>query len=76
MTSDGKTMRMLQTDAAINAGSSGGPLFNLSGEVIGVVTTKYSGETASGASVEGLGFAIPINDVLRQVEQMKRGLAQ
>ena len=76
VTSDGKTMRMLQTDAAINAGSSGGPLFNLSGEVIGVVTTKYSGETASGASVEGLGFAIPINDVLRQVEQMKRGLAQ
>lgn len=76
VTSDGKTIRMLQTDAAINAGSSGGPLFNFDGEVIGVVTTKYSGETASGASVEGLGFAIPINDVLRQVEQMKRGLAQ
>ena len=76
VTSDGKTMRMLQTDAAINAGSSGGPLFNLSGEVVGVVTTKYSGETASGASVEGLGFAIPINDVLRQVEQMKRGRIQ
>ena len=73
---DGKSIRMLQTDAAVNAGSSGGPLFNFAGEVVGVVTTKYSGETASGASVEGLGFAIPIQDVLRQLEAMKRGQYQ
>ncbi len=57
------TISMIQTDAAINPGNSGGPLFNMKGEVIGITTAKYSGTTGSGASIEGIGFAIPIDDV-------------
>lgn len=53
---DGKTMSLLQTDAAINPGNSGGGLFNDKGELIGVVVAK-----SSGSDVEGLGFAIPVN---------------
>ena len=60
---DGSVMNMLQTDAAINAGNSGGPLFNMKGEVVGIITAKFSGNSNSGASIEGLGFAIPIDDV-------------
>lgn len=59
----GVAINMLQTDAAINSGNSGGPLFNMNGEVIGITTAKYSGTTSSGASIEGIGFAIPIDDV-------------
>ena len=61
--SDGTVMNMLQTDTAINSGNSGGPLFNEYGEVIGIVSAKLSSSSSSEASVEGLGFAIPINDV-------------
>lgn len=64
--SAGKAMEMIQTNCAINSGNSGGPLFNLYGEVIGIVSAKYSspGGAPSGiASVEGLGFAIPISNV-------------
>ena len=50
---------MFQFDAAVNSGNSGGPLYNSKGEVIGVVTAKYSS-----TGVEGLGFAIPINDAV------------
>ena len=57
------TISMIQTDAAINPGNSGGPLFNMYGQVIGITTAKYSGTTNSGASIEGIGFAIPIDDV-------------
>ena len=60
----GVPINMLQTDAAINSGNSGGPLFNMKGEVVGITTAKYSGTTGSGASIEGIGFAIPIDDVL------------
>ena len=56
---------MIQTNAAINSGNSGGPLFDMDGNVIGVTSAKYSGSTSSGTSIEGLGFAIPINDALR-----------
>ena len=59
---DSTTMNMLQTNCAINPGNSGGPLFNSYGEVIGITTAKYS-TSSSGTNVEGLGFAIPINDV-------------
>ncbi len=60
----GEIMNMLQTDAAINSGNSGGPLFNMYGQVIGITSAKYSSSgSSSTASVEGLGFAIPINDV-------------
>ena len=61
---DGNLINMMQTDAAINPGNSGGPLFNMKGEVVGITTAKYSGSTGSGASIEGIGFAIPIADVM------------
>lgn len=57
-------INMMQTDAAINSGNSGGPLFNMKGEVIGITTAKYSGASNSGASIEGIGFAIPVDDVM------------
>ena len=63
VTTDGSIISMIQTDAAINSGNSGGPLFNTNGEVVGITTAKYSGTTGSGASIEGIGFAIPIDDV-------------
>jgi serine protease Do len=58
----------LQTDAAINRGNSGGPLFNASGEVIGVNTAIFS---PSGGSI-GLGFAIPSNTARRVIDQLQR----
>ena len=64
------TISMIQTDAAINPGNSGGPLFNMAGEVVGITTAKYSGTTSSGASIEGIGFAIPINDVLSMIDDL------
>ncbi len=64
VTTEGFAINMLQTDAAINSGNSGGPLFNMRGEVVGITTAKYSGTSSSGASIEGVGFAIPIDDVV------------
>ena len=61
---------MMQTDAAINPGNSGGPLFNMKGEVVGITTAKYSGSTGYGASIEGIGFAIPIADVMSMTEDL------
>ena len=61
--SDGNAINVMQTDAAINSGNSGGPLFNIYGECIGIVNAKYSNNGSSQASIEGIGFAIPINDV-------------
>ena len=58
---DGTPFNMIQVDASINPGNSGGPLLNLYGEVVGIVSAKYS--SYSDTSVEGLGFAIPIGDV-------------
>ena len=58
---DGTPFNMIQTDAGINPGNSGGPLMNLYGEVIGIVSAKYS--SYSDTTVEGLGFAIPMADV-------------
>jgi len=63
---DGTPFNMIQTDASINSGNSGGPLFNQYGEVIGIVSAKYS-SNSSGTSVEGLGFAIPMNDVFAMI---------
>ena len=56
---DGTPINMLQTDAAINSGTSGGPLFDMYGNVVGITTAKYAS-----SSIEGLGFAIPINDAM------------
>ena len=59
------TMTLLQVDAAVNPGNSGGALFNLNGELVGVVNAKYSSE-----EVEGLGFAIPINTAKATIEDI------
>lgn len=71
VTTDGTTINMLQTDAAINSGNSGGPLFNMRGEVVGITTAKYSGTSESGASIEGIGFAIPIDDVADMIQDLQ-----
>ena len=57
---DGRGMTLIQTNAALNSGNSGGPLINMQGQVIGINTMKMSSAFTS-ASVEGLGFAIPIS---------------
>lgn len=57
-----KNMNLIQTDAAINSGNSGGPLVNSCGQVIGINSAKMSSSYYSSASIEGLGFAIPINE--------------
>ncbi len=67
----GVAMNMNQTDVAINSGNSGGPLFNMRGEVVGITTAKFSGQSSSGVSIEGIGFAIPIDDVTGMVEDLK-----
>lgn len=58
---DGQSMSVLQTSAAINEGNSGGGLFLYDGSLIGVVNAKSSGLTSSGATIDGLGFAVPID---------------
>ena len=55
-----EAINMFQIDAAVNSGNSGGPVYNANGEVVGIVTAKYSD-----TGVEGLGFAIPINDAAK-----------
>ena len=64
------TMNLIQTDCAINSGNSGGALFNLYGEVIGVTNAKYSSSSSSEASIDNIGFAIPINSIRTIVESI------
>lgn len=64
------TMDLIQTDCAINSGNSGGALFNLYGEVVGITNAKYSGSSASQASIDNIGFAIPVNNVMHIVESI------
>ena len=66
---DGRTMSLLQTNAALNSGNSGGPLINRYGQVIGINTIKMSSSLAS-ATVEGLGFAIPSATVQEITNQL------
>ncbi|MBR6967783.1 MAG: trypsin-like peptidase domain-containing protein [Ruminococcus sp.] len=70
-----KAMNLIQTDAAINSGNSGGPLINKYGQVIGINSSKMSSSySMSGASIEGIGFAIPSNVTSRIVDDiMKNG---
>ena len=70
-TDSSSAINMIQTDAAINSGNSGGPLFNMYGEVVGITSAKYSGTTSSGASIEGISFAIPIDDVMSIIGDLR-----
>ena len=71
VSTEGSTsINMMQTDCAINSGNSGGPLFNMKGEVVGITTAKYSGTSNSGATIEGIGFAIPIDDVVGLIDDI------
>ena len=63
------TLNVLQTNCDINPGNSGGPLFDSYGNVVGIVTAKYT-QTSSGVSAEGLGFALPINDVKEIINEL------
>ena len=65
------TMNLIQSDCAINAGNSGGALFNLYGEVIGITNAKYSSSSSSSeASIDNIGFAIPLNHVKNIVKSI------
>ena len=71
ITLDGQPMNLLQTNAAVNPGNSGGGLFDATGKLVGIVNAK-----SGGAEIEGIGFAIPINDVKEVTEQiMEKGYA-
>lgn len=59
-------MNLLQTNAAVNPGNSGGGLFNGNGELVGIVVAKSAGE-----DIEGIGFAIPINDIKNTIAEIK-----
>lgn len=71
---DNAKTKMIQIDAAINGGNSGGALLNSNGEVVGINSAKYSsGATSSSASIEGMGFAIPITDVKDLITALMNG---
>lgn len=67
ITIDNETMTLIQTDAAINPGNSGGGLFNVNGELIGIVNAKQAD-----TGIEGLGFAIPISDVTSVIDDLEK----
>ncbi|MGV3060437.1 S1C family serine protease [Streptococcus hyovaginalis] len=62
----------IQTDAAINPGNSGGALINIKGQVIGINSSKISSTSNAGEAVEGMGFAIPSNDVIKIINQLEK----
>lgn len=67
------TNTMIQTDAAINSGNSGGGMFNVAGQLMGIPTLKYSGSAYSGTTVEGIGMCIPINAAKPLIEDVLSG---
>ena len=67
--SSGSSMKLIQTDCAINSGNSGGALFNMYGEVVGITNAKFS-SSSSGASIDNIGFAIPIDSVRGIIESI------
>ncbi len=69
-TSNGITMNLMQTDCAINSGNSGGALFNMYGEVIGITNAKYSSGSSAEASIDNIGFAIPVNSIENIVQSI------
>lgn len=74
VTIDNITTKMIQIDAAINGGNSGGALLNNKGEVVGINSAKYSSKSdSSSATIEGMGFAIPITDIKDLVTSLMNG---
>ena len=71
---DGQTIatQAIQTDAAINPGNSGGPLVNIQGQVIGITSSKIANTNNGSTAIEGMGFAIPSNDVVNIIEQLEK----
>ena len=63
-------MEVIQTNAAVNAGNSGGGLFDINGNIVGIVNAKKSSTSTSETSVEGLGYAIPSNTVVKIVQEL------
>ena len=63
------TNTMIQVDADINSGNSGGGMFSVTGELMGVPTIKYSSNSFSGASIDGINLCIPINEVKPLIER-------
>lgn len=72
ITINDKAMTLIQTDAAINSGNSGGPLINKCGQVIGINSSKMSSTYYGEASIEGIGFAIPSNEVSAIVDDLMK----
>ena len=70
VTTEKATMNLIQTDCAINSGNSGGALFNMYGEVVGITNAKYSSGGNGEASIDNIGFAIPIDSVKSLVESL------
>ena len=70
ITTEETTLTVIQTDAAINGGNSGGALINMNGEVIGINVAKSSSSSSSEASVEGMGYAIPISQAKDIIEEL------
>lgn len=71
VTTENTTMNLIQTDTAINSGNSGGALFNLYGEVVGITNAKYSSSgSSSEASIDNIGFAIPIDSVKNIIQSL------
>lgn len=66
------SINAIQTDAAINPGNSGGALINIAGQVIGINSSKIASSAGSGVSVEGMGFAIPSNDVVHIISELEQ----
>ena len=71
-TETGTSVHLLQTDAAINSGNSGGPLVNTKGQVIGINSMKLGSQSMGSATVEGIGFAIPINEVKSKIDTLSK----
>ena len=65
--------KMIQTDAAINSGNSGGGMFNTAGQLVGIPTLKYTGRYSSNAMIESIGMCIPINEAKDVIEKALNG---
>jgi len=69
---NGTSVNLIQTDAAINPGNSGGPLVNAKGQVIGINSMKIGTQATGTTSIEGIGFAIPINEVKSKIDALSK----